>query len=205
MIAARLRARSVSDLSVGVKVTKRFSGLKLKARDVKELRRIKASGRLSARLWRRILTLEHLHDGMGVNGTAKAVGGYHREVSRVAKRYLADGLQAALADDPRPGAARKLDSVEEAAIVALVCGPPPTGHARWTIRLVTAEVMKRGIVRRVGRETIRVTLANHELKPWREKNVVRAGDRSRVRRSDGGRAASVRAAVRSGSAGDLPR
>jgi hypothetical protein len=30
--------------------------------------------------------------------------------------------------------------------------------------------MRRGIVKRVGRETIRVTLANHELKPWREKN-----------------------------------
>lgn len=120
MIARSLRARSDSDLSVGVKVTKRFSGLKLKARDIEELRRIKAGGRLSARLWRRILTLEHLHAGLGINATAKAVGGYHREVSRVGKRYVVDGLQAALSDDPRPGAVRKLDSVEEAAIVALV-------------------------------------------------------------------------------------
>jgi hypothetical protein len=188
-----------------VKVTKRFSGLKLKARDLKELRRIKAAGKLSARLWRRILTLEHLHSGLGVNATAKAVGGYHREVSRVGKRYLADGLQAALSDDARPGGARKLDSIEEAAIVALVCGPPPEGNARWTIRLTTAEVMKRGIVRRVGRETIRETLANHELKPWREKNVVRAGDQPGVRRADGGRAASVRSAARPDRAGRLPR
>jgi len=180
---------------MGMKVPKRFSGLKLKARDVKELRRIKARGKLSARTWRRILTLEHLHAGMGIVATAKAVGGYHREVSRVAKRYLASGLRAALSDNPRPGGERKLDSVEEAAIVALVCGPPPEGNARWTVRLVTAEVMKRGLVEQIGRETIRVTLANHELKPWREKNVVRAGDRSRVRRANGGRAAAVRARV----------
>jgi hypothetical protein len=178
-----------------MKVSTRFTGLKLKARDAKELRRIKASGKLSARTWRRILTLEHLHSGMGIVATAKAVGGYHREVSRVAKRYLASGIKAALADDPRPGSERKLDSVEEAAIVALVCGPPPEGNARWTIRLVTTEVMKRGIVDQVGRETIRVTLASHELKPWREKNVVRAGDRSRVRRAHGGRAAAVRTPV----------
>ncbi len=30
-------------------------------------------------------------------------------------------------------------------------------------------MIRRGIVGRIGRETIRVTLANHELKPWREK------------------------------------
>jgi hypothetical protein len=178
-----------------MKVPKRFTGLKLKSRDLKELRRIKAGKKLSARLWRRILTLEHLHAGLGVNATAKAVGGYHREVSRVGKRYLAAGLQAALADNPRPGGERKLDSVEEAAIVALACGPPPEGNARWTVRLLTAETMKRGIVQQVGRETIRVTLANHELKPWREKNVVRAGDRSRVRRAHGGRAPTVRTPV----------
>jgi hypothetical protein len=176
-----------------MKVPKRFTGLRLKARDLKELRRIKAGGKLSARTWRRILTLEHLHSGMGVNATAKAVGGYPREVSRVGKRYLATGLQAALSDDPRPGAERKLDSIDEAAIVALACGPPPDGNARWTVRLLTAEVMKRGLVEQVGRETIRVTLANHELKPWRKKNVVRAGDRSRVRRTNGRRAATVRA------------
>jgi len=187
-----------------VKDTKRFSGLKLRARDIKELRRIKAGGKLSARLWRRILTLEHLHGGLGVNATATAVGGYHREVSRVGKRYLASGLQAALSDDARPGGERKLDSVEEAAIVALVCGPPPDGNARWTVRLVTTEVMRRGIVRKVGRETIRVTLANHELKPWREKNVVRAGDQRRVRREDGGRAAPVRPAAGSAGARRLP-
>lgn len=207
MIRRLLWPGSDSDLSVGVKDNpKRPPRLKLSARDRKELERRKRGGeKLSARLWRRILTLEHLHAGLTVRATAAAVGGYHREVGRVLRRYLEQGLDAALSDDPRPGGEKKLDSVQEAAIVAMVCGPPPDGNARWTIRLVTSEAMKRGIVDRVGRETIRVTLANHELKPWREKNVVRAGDRSRVRRPDGGRAAVVRAAVRPDSAGDLPR
>jgi hypothetical protein len=170
--------------------------LELKPADVDELKKLKAGEKLSARTWRRILTLEHLDKGMSVLATAKAVGGYHREVKRVADRYNSAGLTAALADEPRPGAERMLDSVEEAAIVALVCGPPPDGHGRWTIRLITTEVMKRGIVKRVGRETIRVTLANHELKPWREKNVGGAGDQRRVRRADGGRAAALRQGVR---------
>ena len=33
--------------------------------------------------------------------------------------------------------------------------------------------VKRKVVPRVGRETIRVLLQSHDLKPWREKNVVR--------------------------------
>lgn len=55
----------------------------------------------------------------------------------------------------------------------MVCGPPPAGYARWTIRVTTEEAKRRGIVADVGRETVRQVLAHHELKPWRKKNVVR--------------------------------
>jgi len=79
-----------------------------------------------------------------------------------------------LSDDPRPKPSRKLDAKKEAAIVAMVCGPPPEGRSRWTIALIARETPKRGIVEKVGLETIRRTLVRHELKPWREKNVVRA-------------------------------
>jgi hypothetical protein len=39
----------------------------------------------------------------------------------------------------------------------------------------TTEAVKRKLAPQVGRETIRILLQNHELKPWREKNVVRGG------------------------------
>jgi hypothetical protein len=42
------------------------------------------------------------------------------------------------------------------------------------VRLVAEEAVKRRLVPRVGREAIRVMLLNHDLKPWREKNVVRS-------------------------------
>ncbi len=197
MIRRVLQPDRFLDLSVRVKVkAPRPPRLKLKPSDVEEIRKLRAGEKLSARTWRRVLTLEQLDKGMSVLATARAVGGYHREVKRVADRYNSDGLVAALTDEPRPGGERKLDSVEEAAIVALVCGPPPEGNARWTVRLITSEVMRRGIVKRIGRETIRMTLANHELKPWREKNVGRAGDHRRVRGSDGRCAPAVRKGVR---------
>jgi putative transposase len=60
-------------------------------------------------------------------------------------------------------------------VIAMVCGPPPTGRVRWTVRLIAAEAVKRKLVPRVGPETVRILLQNHDLKPWREKNVVRGG------------------------------
>jgi hypothetical protein len=53
-----------------------------------------------------------------------------------------------------------------------VCGPPPQGRARWTVRLIAEEAVKRKLTPAVGRETIRILLEGHDLKPWREKNVV---------------------------------
>ena len=137
----------------------------------------KTKGRstVSARLWRRIRMLLLLDKGWNLRDTANAVGTYPREVRRVGWRYLQRGLAAALADEPRPKPSKMLDARQEAAVVALVCGPPPEGRSRWTIALVAEQTTKRGVVAAVGRETIRRLLTRHGLKPWRGKNVVRPG------------------------------
>ena len=55
------------------------------------------------------------------------------------------------------------------AFIAMVCSDPPAGRAQCTVRLVAEDAVKRRLVPRVGRETIRVLLLHHDLKPWREK------------------------------------
>jgi transposase len=101
---------------------------------------------------------------------ALSIGAVHR----VAQRYCNGGLEGALYELPRPGKKPLLAPSEQAAIVAMVCSQPPPGRARWTVRLLAEQAAKRKIVATVGRETIRQLLVHHELKPWREKNVVRA-------------------------------
>lgn len=120
---------------------------------------------MSVRTWRRVCTLLLLDKGFTISATAEAVGGYRREAARVAKRYLARGLAYALSDDARPKPEPLLDSAQEAAVVAMVFGLPPDGRVRWTVRLVAAEAVRRGIAPRLGRETARVALADHGLKP----------------------------------------
>ena len=158
----------------------------------------KRSGRraLSERRWRRVRILELLDRGWTIADTAAAVGTYPRAVRRVGWRCLERGLEAALSDEPRPKPAKMLDARQQAAIVAMVCGPPPEGRSRWTIVLTAHEAKRRGIVAKVGRETIRRLFASHELKPWREKNVVRAQARSRMPRAHGSGAGGAEPAGR---------
>jgi hypothetical protein len=80
-----------------------------------------------------------------------------------------------------------LDTNQKQRIIAMVCSDPPEGQARWTVRLVAEEAVKRRLVPRVGRETIRVLLLHHDLRPWREKNVVCGRPHQRVHREDGRR------------------
>jgi transposase len=102
-----------------------------------------------------------------VHLTAKAV----REIGR---RYEGSGLERALYDKQRPGAQHLLDTKQRQRVIAMVCSDPPEGRARWTVRLIAEEAVKRKLVPTVGRETIRVLLLSHDFKPWREKNVVGA-------------------------------
>ena len=96
-------------------------------------------------------------------------------VNRVGVRYLELGLDQALFEDQRPGAVPILSAHENQRIIAMVCGPPPAGRASWTTQLIAYEAVRKKICDRVSRETIRILLLSHDLKPWREKNVVRGG------------------------------
>jgi hypothetical protein len=57
-------------------------------------------------------------------------------IYRTKKRFVEISLEAALSEEPRPGAARALSSKEEAQLVALACSDPPKGCARWTLKLL---------------------------------------------------------------------
>ena len=48
-----------------------------------------------------------------------------------------------LDEKPRPGQARVLNAGQKQRIVAMVCGPPPEGRARWSVRLIAEEAAKR--------------------------------------------------------------
>ena len=154
---------------------KKQSQVRLSKQEQQELRRLLHSGLQPVRTVLRALALRQLAQGQTVRQVAKNLALTPKTVWLTSQRYRQGGLERALYERPRPGKAALLDARQRQRIVALACGPPPEGRSRWSVRLLTEEVVKRKLVPRVGRETIRVLLESHELKPWREKNVVRGG------------------------------
>jgi putative transposase len=146
-------------------------------KDQAALKKLLAGGLEQVRVAMRAVALLRLGEGMSAPQIAEVLPLTRQAVRDVARRYQQGGLERALYDKQRPGAASLLSAKQRQRIMAMVCSDPPPGRARWTVRLVAEEAVKRRLVPRVGRETIRILLLSHDLKPWREKNVVRGGTR----------------------------
>jgi putative transposase len=147
--------------------------IKVLAVDQREIRRLLSGGIQQVRVVLRALALLRLAQGMAAPQVACLLELTPQAIRKIAHRYIEGGLDRALYEKQRPGAGELLDNQQKQRIVAMVCGPPPEGQARWTVRLVADQAVKQKLVPRVGRETIRILLQSHDLKPWRKKNVVR--------------------------------
>jgi putative transposase len=168
--------------------------IELKQRDRHQVAQLLSGGLQSVRTTLRALALRQMDQGLSTPAVGANLGLSAKAVWKIGRRYLDGGLDQALFDAPRPGKAPALDQQQQQRIIAVVCSPPPEGRARWTVRLLTEEMIKRKLVPKVGRETIRILLESHDLKPWREKNVVRGGTERGVHRPHGGRTQNLRKA-----------
>lgn len=80
-------------------------------------------------------------------------------VARVRKLYVDEGLEAALQRKaPDRVYRRKLDGEQEARLVAVACSEPPSGHKRWTLRLLADKMVELQVVETISYETVRQTL-----------------------------------------------
>jgi transposase len=78
---------------------------------------------------------------------AEAVEVSQPTISRVRQQYVEQGLQAAL--NRRPPSreyVRRLDGAQEARLIALACATPPSGAARWSLRLLADKLVELEIV-----------------------------------------------------------
>lgn len=146
-------------------------------KDQQELRKLLKGGVQQVRVVLRALALLQLAEAASAPQIANVIPLTPQAIRRLGHRYQQAGLDGALYEKQRPGAAEVLDTNQKQRIIAMVCSDPPEGRARWTVRLVAEEAVKRKLVPHIGRETIRILLLHHDLKPWREKNVVRGGSR----------------------------
>lgn len=129
-------------------------------------------GIAAARELRRARILLLAAEGRRDTEVADAVGCCAATVARVRRRCAEAGVEAALQDRPRPGAAPLLDGKGEAYLVALACTEPPVGDDAWTMQVLADRLVALGIVARISDETVRRTLKKTRSSPGSARSGV---------------------------------
>ena len=90
-----------------------------------------------------------LERGKTLQAVAKTLGVCHVTVASWRANYKAHGLPCR-EEAPRSGRPIEIDGGQRAKITALACRDAPTGHARWSLRLLADKVVELGDGKRIS-------------------------------------------------------
>ena len=124
----------------------------------RELRSLVHKGKASARRITRARILLLAAEDRADDEVAAVLHTSRSTVERVRRRFVEHGLEAALSERPRPGAAPKLDERGQATLIALACSDPPEGRVSWTMQLLADQLVVRRVVPSISDEAVRRTL-----------------------------------------------
>lgn len=131
--------------------------VKLLDADHRYLTTLLSKGQLPARASRRATALLQLHQGHTLTQVAKTLAVARVSVANWRDAYNAVGLQC-LQDQPRSGRPIKIDGHSRAQVTALACTSPPTGRARWTLRLLADQAVELGYCEHLSHTQARLIL-----------------------------------------------
>ena len=139
--------------------------VKLTAQERKKLLAIVSKGKNKASVIRRAHILLKSDEGKTDQEIVEMLYSSEDTVSRTRQRFYEAGLAAALEDKPHPASESKLDDGQEAYLVALACSAPPAGRRRWTLELLSKQLIEAGIVAGISEETVRLLLKKTNSSP----------------------------------------
>ena len=94
-----------------------------------------------------------------------------RKIDRVKERFVSEGIEVALNGRKRNRIYdKKADGDFEAHLVAVSCGEPPEGFARWSLRLLADKVVELEYIDSISHETVRSILKKTKLSIGDEKD-----------------------------------
>ena len=115
-----------------------------------------------------LLLADGVHgDGHSDDEIVTALGTSLRTIARVRRRFVIEGLEAAI--DHRPQPARpdkiKIKGNIEQKLIQLACTDPPRGRCHWTLQLLADEMVVLGVVDSISTETVRQALKKTTFSP----------------------------------------
>ena len=121
----------------------------LEAQERKELEQLLGKGKADVRRLKHaqiLLAADESQEGPGTNDVliAQALAVGTATVERVRRRFVEEGLELALSPykTPKRRHRTKLDGRQEAHLIATACSKPPSGRARWTLRLLAERMVE---------------------------------------------------------------
>jgi transposase len=115
-------------------------------------------GTVAARTLTRAHILLHADGQATDEDVAQALHMGTATAERTRKRFVEEGLEAALNERPRAGGPRKLAGTQEALLVALAWSTPPDERQCWTMQLLADKLVELKQVASISDETVRRTL-----------------------------------------------
>ena len=100
-----------------------------------------------------------------VADTAEAMGVTPRMIEHLKKRFVEEGLAAALERRPsgKPPRGVIFDGAFEARLIALACSKTPEGRRRWTVRLLAEKAVELNLAPSVSHMTVQRMLKKTNL------------------------------------------
>ena len=87
-------------------------------------------------------------------------------IAGVAKRFVYEGVEAALGRKKQENHYRKVTGEIEARICTIACSEPPEGRSSWTMQLIADELVRLEVVDSITDSTVCEVLKKNEIKPW---------------------------------------
>ena len=137
--------------------------VKLKPKDKELLEQFITKGSQKARTITRARILLMANDGKADTQIIEALGTARNTIRTVRYRYVNQGLEAALNEQPRPGAPDKFTGRNRAKITAIACSRPPEGRSRWTLRLIADTMVELNMVDNISHHTVQRVLKKTNL------------------------------------------
>jgi transposase len=142
----------------------------LTRKEREELEAMTHRGKMHARRFihaRALLLCDAGADGPAWNvaDVAAALGVSSRAIEHLKKRFVEEGLEAALERKPREKPPREVifDGAFEAKLIALACSDVPEGHRRWTVRLLADKAVELKFAGSVSHMTVQRVLKKTNL------------------------------------------
>jgi transposase len=135
------------------------------------LERLVSAGKAASRklTHARILLLADATQGEGHSDDeiVSALGASVNTIGRVRKRFVMEGVNAAIDHRPQPARPEKIKvkgDIEQE-LVKLACTDPPRGRCHWTLQLLADEMVVLGLVKSISTETVRQALKKTTSSP----------------------------------------